>query len=326
MNKILSNYLSSLEFGKQQQFKNMGVIPLLTSINHSPKYLSLKEALEKSLLTVTEVSQEGSVPELKVMNKAEIPVLMLDGEELVGAKQNRVLNTSILLKKTQETKIPVSCTEQGRWSYTSKELTDSNVITHTKLRRAKARSVTQSLKRSRRFEADQGEVWGEIHALSTDTGVYSPTTAIKDIFETKAKDLEEYLKSFAYMPHQKGLLVIINDEAAGLDMVSLESVYKALHPKIVKSYAMEALLQKEEKSKEPTVEQAMAFLKAVAKCKEKKYKSIGHGWDYRFESDDIVGSALMYRNKVIHTAFFRITEEEKAGRITSLRQRRSFRV
>jgi len=74
----------------------MGVIPLLTSINGSPKYLTLKEALEKKLLNVKEVDEGGSVPHLKVINKAKVSVLLLDGEELVGAKQNRVVNTTIL--------------------------------------------------------------------------------------------------------------------------------------------------------------------------------------------------------------------------------------
>lgn len=91
MDAIISDYISKLEFGEPQRFNNMGVIPLLTPITHSPKYMTLKEALEKKLLTVTEVDLGGSVPELKVANKAEIPVLLLDGEELVGAKQNRVL-------------------------------------------------------------------------------------------------------------------------------------------------------------------------------------------------------------------------------------------
>lgn len=91
MDAIISDCISKLEFGEPQRFNNMGVIPLLTPITHSPKYMTLKEALEKKLLTVTEVDLGGSVPELKVANKAEIPVLLLDGEELVGAKQNRVL-------------------------------------------------------------------------------------------------------------------------------------------------------------------------------------------------------------------------------------------
>jgi hypothetical protein len=42
------------------------------------------------------VSEGGSVPHLLFINDAMRPVLLLDGEELVGAKQNRVLNLTVL--------------------------------------------------------------------------------------------------------------------------------------------------------------------------------------------------------------------------------------
>ena len=40
---------------------------------------------------------------------------MLDGTELRGGKQTRVLNTTVLLGGRSETRIPVSCIEVGRW-------------------------------------------------------------------------------------------------------------------------------------------------------------------------------------------------------------------
>ncbi len=88
MDTLIKDYLLNIELGKHQKFKNMGIIPLSTSVNHDPEYITLKEALYKNQLTVKEVSHGGSVPELKVINKAEIAILLLDGEELVGAKQN----------------------------------------------------------------------------------------------------------------------------------------------------------------------------------------------------------------------------------------------
>lgn len=326
MDTVITNYLSKLEFGELQQFKNMGLIPLFISINHSPKYLTLKEALEKRFLIVTEVSHGGSVPELKVVNKADIPVLLLDGEELVGAKQNRVLNTTILLKKESETIIPVSCTERGRWSYVSEEFAEADVITSPKLRAKKACSVAATLEQSHEYAADQTEIWDEIHEMSACAGVHSPTGAMRDIFESKMNNLNGYLKAFKYEPRQRGLLAFINGKVTGFDIVSLESAYKTLHPKLVKSYAMDALLQKKGKHVEPSVNKAKAFLEEIMDSKEKKYKSIGHGWDYRFEGKAIVGSALVYRKKVIHAAFFGTTESDKAGRMSGYRRRRDFRI
>jgi hypothetical protein len=151
MDPIVTYYLSKLEFGELQTFSNMAVIPLFTSVDESPGYLTLKEALEKGVLIVTEISKAGSVPELRVANKAEIPVLLLDGEELAGAKQNRVLNTTILLKEESETIIPVSCTEQGRWSYASAEFFDSGNIMSRNLRSRNASSVKRSLEASRSY-------------------------------------------------------------------------------------------------------------------------------------------------------------------------------
>jgi hypothetical protein len=60
----------------------------------------------QNLLKITELNDSGAVPQLKVMNNAELPVLILDGEELMGAKQNRIVNTSILLREKFETIIP----------------------------------------------------------------------------------------------------------------------------------------------------------------------------------------------------------------------------
>jgi hypothetical protein len=118
MENVVAGRLQSLQFGAVQRYKNIAIVPLIAP-DGSFRYRTLGEALAASKITITEVSAAGAVPELLVVNRGQSPVLMIDGEELAGAKQNRVLNTSILLKGLSETRIPVSCTEQGRWSYAS---------------------------------------------------------------------------------------------------------------------------------------------------------------------------------------------------------------
>ena len=326
MDATIKNYLSGFTIEEPQRYKNMSVFPLSTSFDGGPDYTTLKDALEKALLSVTEVSSGGSVPELKVINAAEISVLLLDGEELAGAKQNRVLNTTILIKEKSETVIPVSCTEQRRWSYVSKAFHDSDTVMSPKLRVEKSRTVSTSLSSTGQYRSDQGTVWEKIDEQAAKAGTVSRTGAMKDTFAQKTAELDEYLKAFPYVRSQKGLLVFIGAEAVGFDFVSRDRAFELLHPKLIKSYAMEAVLEDKKNGTKPDRELAAAFLKEAADCEEKKYESLGRGHDFRYESKTMVGSALAVDDKVIHMAFFRVGEADKGGDMARTRHRIKFRL
>jgi len=326
MDATIRSYLLGLKLEEPQRHKNMSVFPLITPLDGGPDYTTLKDALEKSLLSVTEVSSGGSVPELKVINTADISVLLLDGEELAGAKQNRVLNTTILIKDKSETVIPVSCTEQGRWAYVSKAFHDSGTVMSPKLRMEKARTVATSLSSSGQFRSDQGTVWRSINEQATRAGTVSETGAMKDTFEKKTAELEEYLKAFRLIPAQKGLLVFIGKEAVGFDCVSKDSAFGLLYPKLIKSYAIEAVLEEKKNGAKPDRRLAEAFLQEASGCEEKKYESVGRGHDYRYESKTMVGSVLAVDDKVVHMAFFRVSEADKTGEMARTRRRIKFRL
>ena len=116
--QVLQAALGRILFAETQTFQNLTVMPLVTVQDQAPDYLSLDEALHCAAVTVTETSAAGEVPELRLANRGAYPVLLLDGEELVGAKQNRVLNLTILAPAKTTIRIPVSCVERGRWSGT----------------------------------------------------------------------------------------------------------------------------------------------------------------------------------------------------------------
>jgi len=148
MESAIKSRLQSVQFGEVKRYKGIAIVPLISPADGAFKYNTLSEAFTASSLTISEVSAAGSVPELMVVNRSDTPVLLVDGEELAGAKQNRVLNTSILIKEKSETKIPVSCTEQGRWAYSSNFFSESGHIMAHKSRSKKSRSVLCSLESS----------------------------------------------------------------------------------------------------------------------------------------------------------------------------------
>jgi hypothetical protein len=326
MEAIIKRHIEGVKFGEIQIHKHVAVIPMISTNGSGPDYLTMKEAMDGHLLTVTEVTEGGTVPELKVINKGEKPALLLDGEELSGAKQNRVLNTTILLREKSETIIPVSCTEHGRWSYSSAHFKESGHIMSAKLRRIKNASVHENLKSACSYRSDQGAVWDEIAELAYANKVNVPTGAMKDVLEAKKQDLDTFLEHLPLVENQNGLIVLVNGEVVGLDIISKASAFRALHPKLIRSYVMDALTEKPVTAKETPGVKADAFLKRIITCAEQKFESVGHGQDYRYEGKKLVGSALVHDNTVIHMAFFQITETEKAGRMSTVSRRRAYRT
>ncbi|MCX8006019.1 MAG: hypothetical protein N2688_13875, partial [Burkholderiaceae bacterium] len=116
----LSTYLNALVIGAPSMAGPIGIVPLLAGADAAADYLLLDEALAAGLAEITETSDAGAVPELLLRNRAERDLLLLDGEELIGAKQNRVLNTTILAAAGADIRIPVSCVEAGRWAWQSR--------------------------------------------------------------------------------------------------------------------------------------------------------------------------------------------------------------
>lgn len=318
--------MEGMKFGELQIHAHVAVIPIISTNGNGTDYLTMKEALEGRFLTITEVTEDGHVPELKVINGGEKPVLLLDGEELSGAKQNRVLNTTILLKEKSETIIPVSCTEHGRWTYRSAQFEESGHIMSAKLRRVKNASVYENLKAMHVFQSDQGAVWDEIAMQARTNKVHPLTGAMKDVLEARQEDLDAFLENLPIVADQNGLLVVVNGQAVGLDVISRPAAFSILHPKLIRSYVMDALTEKPIHSKETPGELADIFLKKLLLCKEQPFDSVGYGRDYRYEGKKIVGSALVHDSTVIHMAFFQITEVEKAGHMSSVSRRRTYRT
>ena len=114
---ILTSDLSfDYELLTPQVHENMAIIPIKTTPNYKLDIITLKKALELGLGEIKECEQ-STVNTLIVKNDAVTPLILIDGEEVVGGDQNRLVNSTILVAPKSEMKIPVSCTERGRWDY-----------------------------------------------------------------------------------------------------------------------------------------------------------------------------------------------------------------
>ena len=108
MNNLIASTLESITLGAPTVCDSITMFPLMGpgAVEQEPFYLTLDQALGDGWTEITEMSEQGSVPELRVTNKGTKPVFILDGEELVGAKQNRVVNLTILVPAKTTLNIP----------------------------------------------------------------------------------------------------------------------------------------------------------------------------------------------------------------------------
>src|SRR6185312_5307618 len=119
-------------------------------------------------------------PTILLRNLADIPVLILDGEELIGAKQNRVLNLTVLVPGKAELTVPVSCVEQGRWAYNNPEFRPSKRALYADLRARKVAQASESLALSGTRSAHQIEIWRDLAEKCHRMGADAPTGAMAD--------------------------------------------------------------------------------------------------------------------------------------------------
>ncbi|MHC4673381.1 MAG: ARPP-1 family domain-containing protein [Planctomycetota bacterium] len=103
--------LEEVEVLELNQVGSLSILGLRWQGKDGLEYLTLDEALETGEFEVTEIDGEGDVPKLTVKNRLGKMVFLMAGEELIGAKQNRILDVSLMVDANKEVKIPVSCVE-----------------------------------------------------------------------------------------------------------------------------------------------------------------------------------------------------------------------
>jgi hypothetical protein len=298
--------VGQVTFGAAMTFENLSMVPLMRDEDRHADYLTLDEAIAAGLAQITEVSEAGRVSELKISVTGSMPVLLLDGEELLGAKQNRVVNLTILAPPARTTVIPVSCVESGRWHHVSRGFASAPRAQFAEGRAAKMRQVTASLTSAGGRASDQHAVWDGIASKSARLSAASDTSAMSAVFEKLDTPLEQFVAAFQPAEHQVGAIFLINGRRAGLELFDAASTWRTLAPKLIRSYAVDAIDRRRQRAVKSGPKEAAALTTAVASSPASVFPGTGDGEDVRLSGTDIAGAALVAGGRAIHLSAFPI--------------------
>ncbi len=268
-------------------------------------YTSMSRAHTQGF-TIKELPGGTSVRDLLVANPGPKPVLLFEGEEVLGAQQNRTFDSSVLVPVGEPLNVPVSCVEAGRWdgSRHSESFRPAPQAAHPDLRKEKARQASRARSAGGEGRADQSEVWNMVAAKSRDLGVRSSTDSLNDVYEARRGNLNELTSAINLHEGQIGAVLQIGNEVIAIDLVSRPDVFADLHTPLVQGYSLDALgagTGAEAGVDEPLAED---FVDSVVGNRILEQDGIGLGRDFRFELDSLIGSGLVSGDELIQMSAF----------------------
>ena len=294
MNNNIIKWIEKLQFGKEQQINNYTFIPITSSQEYDFDHIILKKALEDRVVEIAELEDGASVPEVKVYNKSEKFLIIFDGEHLIGAKQNRIVNKTVIINPFSELVVPVSCTEKGRWHHTTEGFSKSKYNAPMHMRKA-----------SKQGKDSQSKVWDHVGAIMQSADSDSPTLSLHQVFEEVSPSFDDYKENITKLPSQVGVIVYVNGAFSGLDIVNDPDSFSDLYENLMNSYLIEGL-DKSDGNKPDNSSQNLTkeILDELIQSRLTKGESIGVEGRENIKGKKTVGEFVSFNHVPIHLALF----------------------
>jgi hypothetical protein len=305
----LQNHLAEpLRLGDPDVHGPLAVFPIFGPAPRA-EYLAFAQGRAHGA-AIKELESRASVNDLLVLNPTDHAILLYEGEEVLGAQQNRTFDVSVLVGARSQLRVPVSCVEAHRWDggRHDESFSPAPQTAYPALRHMKNRAAGASVAAGTGPRALQGEVWNEIAGKSARMDVHSNTDAMHDIYDGRRARLDECLAAIRLHDAQTGALVLIGGRPVVLDHVSRPDVFAALHAPLVQGYALDALehgaTADATPPARPGTQTAAAFLRHVLRARITEHDGIGLGRDLRFAQTRVAGAGLVVGDELVQLTAF----------------------
>ena len=235
------------------------------------------------------------------------PVLLVGGEEVIGAKQNRIVNATLVAPPGLVTVVPVSCIEQRRWTSggEANSFTASQQVAYTGLRRTMSTLVNQARRSGGDDATSQPRVWREVAETATTRGVRTKTGAMTDIFDGRRDEIETVCAALPLVAGQIGAVAYVNGALASLDLLNRAEAWATLHPRVMRGHALEAIGCSTNPPRLPPEEapaQLVAQLRRIVP--DASAAATGMGIDLAFEQHALSGRGVVLDHELVHLSVF----------------------
>ena len=266
---------------------NLTIFPVVAASTHDTRgFLTLDEGLRSGQVEVTEagrvrplirggtqyVPSSDRVNNLVLVNNSDRALILLAGEIVTGGKQDRVVGKDrIIPAHSDPVDLGVFCVEPGRWS--------ARAGGSMKFDSLAAPMAQPSVRKRAMSDKDQQKVWSEIAKSREGMAAAAPAAAgdlarsssyaqaanneeVKRRVDSVAVPLERSYQGLIRELRARnavGVVAAVNGEIIWADLFASPQLLEKYWPKLVRSYAAEALTTRSERRR-PTLAMAQGFL------------------------------------------------------------------
>ncbi len=279
----LRAFLSKVRVGSPVHYEGLWVFPV--TLDGQPHFapLTMDAARERGVLLFKELDRP-QVNAITVINTGDQPIFLMAGEVIKGARQDRILQQSLLVPPKTTLTNAVFCVEPGRWTG-GLEFESAKSIAAPAVRAAAQGAPSQEA------------VWDAVGKVRA--GVDSPYRG-SSLLEAqssaqaaeRAAGFMEQLRKTPLPGETRGVLIFYGQLPVAADFFASPELFQALWPKLRDSYLMSVFGGKPS-LKSPTLADATLFLRAGLACVATAQDTPGAGRVYEL-SGPMSGSALLF--------------------------------
>ena len=273
-------------------YENLTIFPVLSDQPGTrADLITLDEGLRSGEVTITELGAGGSlrtidrrqlssnaeVNRLALTNKSGKALVLIAGEMILGGRQDRIVGHDCIIEASA-TPVPldVFCVEHGRWSGGSafgqserNVARDQGAGKDEVLKLATIAPLARpDIREKAQAQKSQDQVWTSVAETVTVNGTSTSTGTLKSVYEDKAvnRKLEAYeraLRDSLSAESIVGVVAVIGNKVISADVFANHYLFHAYWPKMLKSYALEAVSTKSAGKQQVMKAEAEAFLARV---------------------------------------------------------------
>jgi hypothetical protein len=298
----LRRLVRAVDIGGPESYRGLIVYPLiLREGGEETDIRTLDEAFSRDWITIREL-ESAQVSELLVRNESRRHLFLMSGEILAGGRQDRIIRSDVLLDPRSDfVRIPVYCGEKERWNGARESFASSKYLADQGLRSLAAKS------------AAQGEVWSRIDEQLGRAEVAAPTRNYQEIYRDREVGgrIDDHVARFRHVPGRRtvGAVIVVNGRIVSCDLFGDADLFARLWDKICRSHALEVVLKDEVRERKmiwpdpPDAGAVRRFLDRTLSARISRGSTPGVG-EALVVSGSVEGSALVWRDRVVHAALF----------------------